>query len=673
MISSAMSDVLERCSLAIKLHEDWRLISSALLFALGCAVAFTFDLPDKTGLVSVIMGVVLVLAIFAAAEHWKSPFVLSALFFLGTGIGELHKDRLPNIELERETFVDISGHIQSVEHRIAAPLRLRISVVESDKLQELAGEDVQISVRTDYPFSLATGNAVTFSAILEPHSGPMVPGGFDFALNHRFKGIALRGFAVSPIEIHPTMAPNNGFFTRLANYRNNLSERILSTLSQPTSGVAVALITGQRQHLDRTTANILRDAGLAHLLAISGLHMGLITGVAFFLLEFLLAAVPGFALRYPTRKLAALGAWATAVVYLLLSGAGISTLRAFVMVSVALLAVVTDRRVLSLRSVALAAMAILALSPQAILSISFQMSFAATIGLIVFYGSVSRQGQGRQQSPQNSTIQRRIHSLARFVAATALTSLVAQVAIAPIALFHFQALSVIGILANILAVPLMAFIVMPAAFLSLVLIPLGLDALLLGVMSFGLEWIIDLSSFLIEFPLSVIRAGPFFPEILLVTFLLFASLMLIRLQWIPLAISLLFVVAVVLMQKSTAVILIDNEGRIIAAKSDSHEFRVIGGRRSGFRDEIWMRYWNMPLSAPTEKLDRNCNDRGCITNIPAPTEIVPNLIIVRSFSMEVVRSACNAGQIVIAPMTCSAIVVTQQRSWRSRTLRRQAQ
>lgn len=170
------------------------------------------------------------------------------------------------------------------------------------------------------------------------------------------------------------------------------------------------------------------------------------------------------------------------------------------MVSIALLAVVTDRRVLSLRSVALAAMAILVMTPQAILSISFQMSFAATIGLIVFYESVSRGRSSRQQQIQNSTVQRRFHNLGTFVAATALTSLVAQVAIAPIALFHFQALSVIGILANILAVPLMAFIVMPAAFLSLVLIPLGLDGVLLAVMGLGLDWIIALSSFLIEAP-----------------------------------------------------------------------------------------------------------------------------------------------------------------------------
>lgn len=114
------------------------------------------------------------------------------VFVLGAAIAAVHKNQLPNIEIERESFVTIAGYVQSIEHRIAAPLRLRITVMEASKLPELAGEDIQITVRTDYPDTLATGHAVQLTAILEPQSGPMVPGGFDFALNHRLKGIALR-------------------------------------------------------------------------------------------------------------------------------------------------------------------------------------------------------------------------------------------------------------------------------------------------------------------------------------------------------------------------------------------------------------------------------------------------------------------------------------------------
>ncbi len=649
MATTDFANLLQDKVRQLEMHEDWRLIAGACLFAIGCGLPLLIQLGANAWIIGLLLASVMACTSLLATPSWNSHLFLGLFVAAGVTTGDYHKRKLPQVEIERETFLTVAGHVQGVEHRINAPLRLTVTVAQVDKLEGLIGETIQVSVRTAFPEDLLTGDAIVFSSVLKPNSGPMVPGGFDFGRNQKLKGIAARGFAVSPISISSELEATTSFFTELANYRNQLSARILSSLEQPVSGVAVALITGQRQHLDRATANILRDAGLAHLLAISGLHMGLITGVAFFLLEFLLAAVPALALRIPVRKLAAAGAWLTAIIYLMLSGAGVSTIRAFVMVSVALLAVVTDRRVLSLRSVALAAIAILAITPQAIFSISFQMSFAATIGLIVFYENVSRRKLAAANSSTGAISHTWLARFGTFVAATALTSLVAQIAIAPIALYHFQALSLIGIIANVLAVPLMGFLVMPAAFLALLLIPLGLDSLLLSLMGLGLEWIITLSAFLIEFPLSVLRAGPFHSELMLVTFLLFGALMLIRHSYVPSFVAIAFAVIVVLMQKPAATILIDNEGRIIAAKTDDQTFNIVGGRRGGFRDEIWMRYWNLPLASSSKKLDRVCTSRGCSTRLPSTNNYRSIPQIVRSFSLDSVRKACDAQNIVIAP------------------------
>lgn len=649
MVAKALEKAIKNAGSSVVLHEDWRLILGALLFASGCAFAFSTATARDIALLAGILSILLFAGGWLASARIKTILFLMAAFAAGVAVGDHQYGQLPQVRVERETFVSVSGTIESIEHRINAPLRLRISISKISKLPELIENTIQVTVRTNFPNTLAVGDAISFAAVLEPDGGPLVPGGFDFGQYLRLRDIAARGFAVSAIELNGLQDSSTSLGSRLANYRNQLSNRIMSKLDQPISGVAVALITGQRQYLDRSTANILRDAGLAHLLAISGLHMGLITGVAFFVLEVLLAAMPGIAVRIPARKLAALGAWLTAIAYLLLSGAGISTLRAFVMVSVALLAVVTDRRVISLRSVAFAAIAILLVSPQAILSISFQMSFAATIGLVVFYESLSRDRARDGHIGSSSELGQHLKKVGIFIVATALTSFVAQIAIAPIALFHFQALSLIGIIANILAVPVMAFIVMPAAFLALVFIPLGLDTMLLHVMGLGLEWIISLSTFLIEAPFSVLRAGPFHAGILLATFAMFGAVMLWKHRIMPAVVSIALTVTILTMQKNAASVLIDSEGRIIAAKTEDKRFAVIGGRRGGFRDEVWLRYWNFPLNAPNEKMERACNSRGCSTSLPSGTSWSPDMRIVRAFSLETVRKACNSGQIVIAP------------------------
>ena len=214
----------------------------------------------------------------------------------------------------------------------------------------------------------------------------------------------------------------------------------------------------------------MRDSGLAHLLAISGLHIGLVAGLIFFLVRLALACVEPIALRYPIKKIAAGVAVTGAFGYLVISGATLPTQRAFVMVSIVMAAVMLDRTAISLRLVALAAGIILILSPEALLSASFQMSFAAVIALVAVYEyAAPRTAAWRERGGILSS------RIAMFVAATILTTVVASLATAPFAIYHFNRVALFGLLANMLAVPMMAMWIMPTGLLSMLLMPLGLE------------------------------------------------------------------------------------------------------------------------------------------------------------------------------------------------------
>lgn len=646
------------------LHEDWRILLSVMAFAAGCTFIIATPIPrPSASVIFLTLGLATLPLFFFKQVRHPAMVPLFALVF-GAAIAEYRLERLPNQQIERETFVSITGTTERIEYRTDRPARLTISVQTIDKEQWLTDKKIRLTVRTSIPETLKAGQPVSVRAVLSPSPGSIVPGGFDFTVHSRFQGIAAQGFAASAIEIDASQAPDGSFRNYLENRRTNVANRVLEIVAQPLGGIAVALITGQRQYMDPATANVLRDAGLAHLLAISGLHMGLITGVAFYIFELLFAAIPMIALRVTPRKLAAVAAWAFALSYLAMSGASTSTIRAFIMVSIGILAVLTDRRVISLRSIAIAALVILLFSPEAILAIGFQMSFAATIGIVVAYELITdfrrnatrRNATRRDAARQNRPAGRKSVpvKLLLYFGGAAGTSLVAQIAVAPIALYHFQAISLVGILANIIAVPLMAFVVMPAAFLSMVMGLVGLDALFLTLMEQGLNLIVALAQVLGEAPNSVFRAGPYSEWLLIATAGSLGLIMIWRHFSSVVVVMPAMVLCVSASMQKPADVLLDNGGRVIAGKITDNAIGITGGRRGGFRDLAWRRYWNLDQHGTITPLERKCDSRGCATSIAlrkeGKTESVP-ITFVLSQSLETTRKACSEGQIVIASYT----------------------
>ena len=325
----------------------------------------------------------------------------------------------------------------------------------------------------------APGEIVILTAHLLPPSGPAEPGGFDFQRHAWFQRIGGVGYTRTPVLLlQPRRAGLNIVAARMV-----LSARVQKALPGEAGAFAAAVMTGDRSAMGQTTLDALRRSNLAHLLAISGLHMGLVVGFVFALIRVFLLLVPGIGLRIVVKKIAAVGALIVSAGYLILSGGNVATERAFVMVGVFLLAIVFDHRALSLRAVAVAAGIVLLLRPESLLSPGFQMSFAATTALVFVFSLLRDTGSlgGRR--------------LLKPVFAIVLSSAVAGAATAPFAAAHFNQIAVLGLPANLLSVPLMGILVIPAAVLAALIMPFGAEGPVLWLMGLGLRWILAVARF----------------------------------------------------------------------------------------------------------------------------------------------------------------------------------
>jgi competence protein ComEC len=306
------------------------------------------------------------------------------------------------------------------------------------------------------------------------------PGGFDFQRHAWFARLGAVGYTRVPLL---GVAEARDGHAGLAVFRIRMaaSARIRQVLPGDIGGFAAAITTGDRSAISREALEALRASNLAHLLAISGLHMGLLSAVVLGALRLLLAAHPVTALRWPAKGIAAGGALVAAAGYLALSGGNVATERAFIMVAVALGALMIGRRALSLRAVAIAATLVLILRPEALLGPGVQMSFAATTALVAVFGWLRAVDMGW------------LPPWLKPAFAVFVSSAVAGLATAPIAAAHFNTIAHYGLLANLVSVPLMGVLIIPAAVAALVLAPFGAEALGVWVMGLGLRWILGVA------------------------------------------------------------------------------------------------------------------------------------------------------------------------------------
>ncbi len=451
-----------------------------VLIAIG--IGIWFALPQEPALAHYLM-LATAFAIGLAMHRWgpemAQPFVVIYLCvllgFLAAG-GRAHWVKAPILGFRY--YGAVEGRIISIDRSQSDQIRLTLDrVVLERTAPERLPERVRISLHGAQGFfTPEPGQTILATAHLSAPEGPVEPGTFDFRRMAFFDRLGAVGYTRVPVLV---LAPAERGAQWINRFRSSLRRSVEGRIAGDPGAFAAALVTGDRAGISRVAQDNLRAANLAHLLAISGLHMALLTGFVFATLRYGLALLPFIALRLNTKKLAAGCALAAGAFYLALSGGNVATERAFVMVAVMLGAVLFDRRALSMRSVALAACVLLLAQPETLLEPGFQMSFAATVALIAGYSAL----RGRAQA-------KRFPAWATAVGTVVFTSFLAGMATAPVAAAHFNRIAEYGLLANVISVPVMGFAVMPAAVLAGLLAPIGLEAPALWVMGKGTAWIL---------------------------------------------------------------------------------------------------------------------------------------------------------------------------------------
>jgi competence protein ComEC len=406
--------------------------------------------------------------------------------------------------------VMVEGRIESVD-ALPEGARLVIGHLAIDRLGSQA-TPARVRVRLRHGDAAAIPGAwLKVKAVLMPPPAPAMPGAYDFERRAWFDRLGAVGYALGAPQMiaPPDGAGASSWGVALQALRTRVTERIRAALPDERGAIAAALIAGDTHAIPPADADAFRNAGLAHILVIAGLHMGMVAGIAFFAVRALLALIPRIALYHPTKKYAALAALALTFGYMLLSGATVSSRRAFVMIGLALLAVLVDRISISARAVACAAAAIMLMTPESATGPSFQMSFAAVTALIACYEAL-RPRLGEWHAHAGAA--RRV---ALYLFGITVTTVVTTAATLPFTIYHFNRFALYSVMANAAAVPITGFWVMPWAILAVLLMPLHLEAMALHAMAVGIGAVMTIARTVTSWP-GAVMSVPSMPALSLV-------------------------------------------------------------------------------------------------------------------------------------------------------------
>ncbi len=355
----------------------------------------------------------------------------------------------------------------------------------------------------------------------------------------------------------------------------------------------------------------MRNSGLAHMLALSGTHVGLIAGFVFFTVRGFLALFPRAALYWPVKKIAAVAAIVAASAFVWLIGPLLPILRALVMTNILLAGILIDRAAISMRLLMIASLAVMAFMPESLLGPSFQMSYAAVAALILFFESTKDWWIRRHRDGGIFT------KITLYVLAMCATTLAASLATAPFSLFHFQQFSVYGLLANVLAGPIMSFIVMPLVVVVFLAIPLGLEAWPLRAMGWGLEQILKIAEYVAGLPQATLHWQSWPAAALCLMVLAAFCLTALRGKARFSGVALIAVATLLIMSNRPPDILVAASGKLIAVRMEDGRLALSSLSAEKFSAENWMRLAGHegedPLRWPKEGAmnGMSCDEWGC--------------------------------------------------------------
>lgn len=584
--------------------------------------------------------------------------VLIAALIAGFATAALKASRVAHTVLTRPMHsIGLQGFVETHEERDKTD-RFVLRVTQMDVSRDsIKLERVRLSVKKGT--APQVGSFVELKARLTPPLSPLRPGAYDFGRDLYFQGIAATGFVMGAIKPRPPPG-EPGFALRYAatmqGLRDAIDARIRLTLSGDDRAIATALLTGRRDAISPPVNDAMFVSGLGHVLSISGYHMAVVAGVVFFTVRALLALIPALTVTFPIKKCAAAAALAAALFYLVLSGAEVATQRSFLMTAVVLIAVMVDRQAITFRTLAVAAMIVLTLAPEALVHPSFQMSFAATLGLV----ALVQIGMPKLfASPDNSATARAALWGAREIMVLGLASLVAGLATTPYAAFHFHRVTPYGVLANLLAMPVVSVLVMPAGLLGLAAMPFGFDGVFWRLMELGIDWMIVVAQGVAALPGAVGRVAAFGTGPLLASTL---GIILLGLLRTPLRFGGAAVLGLAIswaLLTPQPDILVSGDGRHVAVRGADGRLRVMQDGKDAFLLKEWLAADADGRAVSDASLAEgvSCDAAGCLVPLG------DGGLVALARRPEAVAEDCERVRLIVTlrqkPADCAALVIDQ--------------
>jgi competence protein ComEC len=633
-------------------------------FGLGVVLYFTAD-HEPFWWAAVPLAVAAV-AVAALARRRASGFPLAVgLAGIGAGFAVATVQTLwlaHPILPDTVSSAALSGFVEKREERERSDrITLRVQQLEGRRVT-VKPQRVRLAVRKGT--APAVGSFVALKAHLSPPLAPLRPGGYDFGRDMYFLRIGASGYALGAITAaappsQPTLWLRYAAF--LDSIREAIDRRIRAALPGDRGSIASALITGKRDAISPPVNDAMYVSSLAHVLSISGYHMAVVAGIAFFFLRACLAMVPALASRRPIKKWAALGALIAAALYLVLSGSEVATQRSFIMIAIVLIGVMADRPALTFRTLTVAALCVLLLAPESVVQPSFQMSFAATLALIAGY-----QYGLRWRADADSSLGARVALWGgRELAGLVLASLVAGLATTPYAAYHFHRLAPYGMLANLLAMPVVSALVMPMGILGVLVMPFGFDDVFWRAMGLGLDWMIAVALWVAHLPGAVGRIQAFGTGPLLLGTM---GLLLICLLRTPLRLSGAAVVAAACVWAAMTPrwdVLVAGDGRAAAIRGPDGRLSVLFNSRDAFAIKEWLAADGDPRDPKDASLPNGiaCDAVGCVGRL------ADGRLVSFAQSLQALEEDCARAAVVVsqreAKAPCAAKLVDRS-VWREK-------
>lgn len=581
--------------------------------ALGAGVLVFFQLKTDPSIVRAAMGFgVCVLLSLIAYKKQKLFFTSLYVTFFAAGFffATLRTDTADTIVIKTlDKPVWIRADLEKIERKEKdVTMVLRNNDLWRPETKSFPKNEtpqkIRVTVKTKMADGILVGDRLAFKAMLMPPSEkPIYPGGYDFGRIAYYQKIGAIGYAISEVKIFEKKKANiidrfQDYFYRKVN--ENVKDK-------DDAGIIVSQITADRVEISKETKKNMQNSGLGHLIAISGLNMSVAMVWIFFIARYALSFSQRLALQYDIKKISCIIALFFGLAYLLVTGMPVSAVRAFLMVLLFFIAVFFDRFSISLHPVAFAALVILVLRPENVISPGFQLSFAAVIGLIGMYEAYERYFK-KDLNVDRGFVKKWLLAFAGITTSTLFTSITT----APFGIMHFGTFQNYGVFANMIGVPVVSIIVLPFSFLSILAMPLGIEKPFLMVAEWGANVIKNLSAFISAKQDSVTYAadipGNFIYYVVAGFLIFFIFKTRIRFLGIPL---ILFGYYLIMQKPDMPDLVVNETGSLIAMKQDDGGYKYLGINRDSFA----LYQFNSKLGVKQPQFiqgDKSCNRKKCV-------------------------------------------------------------